>query len=244
LADTERVEQLQGVERIAEALRAGRPLGLVLVRDDCVDPEVDALIEQARARGVPVRRASASVLWRMTSTSAPADVLALAGRDPRAGLDAVLAARGALWLLVGVAYPTNAGVAIRTAEGSGAQGIAIDADWDHAAKRAATRASMRADWYMPVLWERADVVLERARAAGHRLVAVENTGTLAPWQVDLTGACVFMIGGEANGIPAALMERCDALVRVPMAGFIPSYNLQIAVGVVATERLRQEQARR
>jgi tRNA G18 (ribose-2'-O)-methylase SpoU len=239
-----RVEQLQGVEAIAAALHAGRALGLVLVREDCADAPVVALLELARERGVPVRGASASVLRRMTSTSAPAEVLALVGRDPGAGLDAVLAERGALWLLVGVAYPTNAGVAIRTAEGSGAQGIAIDAEWDHEAKRAATRASMRADWYMPVLWERAPLVLERARAAGHRLVAVENTGTLAPWDVDLTGPCVFMIGGEANGIPGALMERCDAVVRVPMAGFIPSYNLQIAVGVVATERLRQEQAAR
>jgi tRNA(Leu) C34 or U34 (ribose-2'-O)-methylase TrmL len=28
-------------------------------------------------------------------------------------------------------------------------------------------------------------------------------------------------------------------VRVPMAGFIPSYNLQTAVAVLAAERLRQ-----
>jgi len=237
-----RVEQLQGVAPIADALQSGRPLGLVLAREDGGDPALAALLELAREREVPVRLASASVLRRMTSTSAAVDVLALAGRDPRAGLDAVLAARGALWLLVGVAYPTNAGVAIRTAEGSGAEGIAIDAEWDHEARRAATRASMRADWYMPVLWTRAPGVIERARAAGHRIVAIENTGTLAPWQVDLTGPCVFMIGGEANGIPAALMETADAVVRVPMAGFIPSYNLQIAVGVVATERLRQEQA--
>ena len=50
----------------------------------------------------------------------PATLLALVGRDPGAGLEAALAQKGAFWLLVGTAYPSNAGMVIRTAEGSGA----------------------------------------------------------------------------------------------------------------------------
>ena len=237
------VRQLRGVAEIERALLEHRSLGLLLVRDDVDDPDSKRVLELALARGIPIRRASASVLRRMTSTGPPSPLLALEGREPAAELDAVFAAGGAVWLLLGIAYPTNAGVAIRTAEGSGAAGIVIDAEWDHVARRSALRASMRADWYMPVFWHSAADTIARARAAGHRTYAIENTGSAEPWDLDLTTPSLFMIGGEAHGIPDAVLAACDAVLRVPMAGFIPSYNLQIAVGVVATERLRQLAAR-
>ena len=233
------VKQLRGSEAIGRALKERSDVGLLLVREDADDPAAAELAALARERGVPVRVASAAVLRRMTSTGPASQVLALVGRDPGADLDAVLACKGALWVLVGTAYPSNAGMVIRTAEGSGADGIAIEADWDHSQRRGALRTSMRADWYMPVLWKPAAQVLASAERAGHRVFAIENTGRVFPWQVDLTGACVFVVGGEADGIPPALLARADEVLRLPMQGFIPSYNLQAAVSAVAVERLRQ-----
>jgi 23S rRNA (guanosine2251-2'-O)-methyltransferase len=57
--------------------------------------------------------------------------------------------------------------------------------------------------------------------------------------VDLTGAVVLLVGSERDGLSDALLARCGAVVRVPMAGFVPSYNLQAAISAVAAERLRQ-----
>ena len=37
-----------------------------------------------------------------------------------------------------------------------------------------------------------------------------------------------------------LLARCDAVLRIPMRGFVPAYNLQAAMAMVAGERLRQE----
>lgn len=234
------VRQLRGVAEVARALAEGRAIGLVLLCESADEREVLELVAEIEARGIPLRRASAAVLRRMTSVGDAASILALEGRDPGAPLEAVLQRAGALWVMLGIAYPTNAGVAIRTAEGSGADGIVIDAPgWDHTGRRAALRASMRADWYMPVFWASAEDTLASARAAGRQIFAIENTGTLEPWQVDLTRPAAFVIGGEAHGIPESVLTACDAVLRVPMAGFIPSYNLQIAVGVVAAERLRQ-----
>ncbi len=234
-----RVAQLRGVHAVRAALAGGREIGLILLQEGAEEPGLEELLVYAAAARVPVRRASAAVLRRMTSSGPPACVLALAGRNPDDDLDAALARGGAIWVLAGLAYPTNAGMAIRTAEGSGADGVVIDAAWDHEARRAATRASMRADWYMPVLYAPAEPVLERARAAGHRLYAIENSGGTLPWQADLRGACLFLVGGERHGIPERMLARCDAVLRIPMAGFIPSYNVQAAVAVIAVERLRQ-----
>ena len=233
------VRQLRGVAAITAALDDASVLGLILVERGAEEPELAGLLERAGAQGVPVRTVSAAVIRRMTSVGPSARVLALVGRQPGAPLEAALACKGAFWLLVGTAYPSNAGMVIRTAEGSGADGIAIDADWDHTARRTALCTSMRADWYMPVLWEPAERVLAAARAAGHRVFGIENTGTRAPWDVDLIAPALFIVGGEANGIPPDLLSRCDDVLRLPMAGFIPSYNRQAAVSFVAVERLRQ-----
>lgn len=233
------VYQLRGTKRVAAALRDGTPVGLVLVKRASDDEGVDAVVALARERSVPVREVTPAVIRRMTSVGPAADVLALVGRDPGADLAAVIARRGALWLLVDTAYPSNAGMVIRTAEGSGADGIVIDADWDHAGRRTALRTSMRADWYLPVLWESAETAIDRAREAGHRIFGIENRGDVAPWEADLTGPSAFVVGGEARGIPPAILERCDQVLRIPMGGFIPSYNLQAAVAVVSVERLRQ-----
>jgi len=128
---------------------------------------------------------------------------------------------------------------IRSAEVSGADGIAIDAEFDHDAKRAALRASMRADKFMPVFWTDASNVLDAAKVHGHRVLAVDEAGETTHFAADLTGARVFVVGGENGGVPAGVLERCAGRVRVPMAGFIPCYNLQAAVSAVAVERLRQ-----
>jgi tRNA G18 (ribose-2'-O)-methylase SpoU len=52
-----------------------------------------------------------------------------------------------------------------------------------------------------------------------------------------------VVGGERDGLAHELLAQCDAVVRIPMAGFVPSYNLQGALSALAAERLRQLGAR-
>jgi tRNA G18 (ribose-2'-O)-methylase SpoU len=186
-----------------------------------------------------VREASENDLRRMRRVDEPCDLLALVGPDPEADVAGALAGPGAAWLLAGVAYAGNAGYAIRTAEVSGADAIFLDAALDPSGRRRALRAAMHAERFFPVHWAPADAVVGAARAAGRHVIAVEDVGERAPWQVDLRGRVLLVIGGERAGLPAGLLARCDAVVRVPMAGFVPSYNLQAAMAAVAAERLRQ-----
>ena len=231
--------QLAGPEEVEAALARGERLRLLLVSAAPRDPRVSALAEAARAAGVPVHEASVASLRRLSKTDPPAEVLGLVGPDPGAGPAAVLAGRGAAWLFVGIAYPGNTGFAIRTAEVSGADGVFVDNDFDHEARREATRAAMRADRYLPVFWMRAAEVLRLAREGGRAVIALEDVGTAAPWDVDLTVPALFVLGGERHGIPAEILQAADRVLRLPMQGFIPSYNLQAAMAAVALERLRQ-----
>jgi tRNA G18 (ribose-2'-O)-methylase SpoU len=229
---------VNGADALSAALAAGEPLAAVFVTKAALGEDA-AAIAAARRAGVAVHVVGATVLARFGRGEPRPRVLGVAGPPPRATLAELLARRGAGWLLAGVAYPTNAGSAIRTAEVSGADGVIVDAAFSAADRRTALRASMRADRVMPVLFERAEKALDAARSAGTRVVGVEDSGRCAPWDADLARPSLFVLGGERDGIPADSLARCDEVVRVPMAGFIPSYNVQAAMAAVAAERLRQ-----
>jgi 23S rRNA (guanosine2251-2'-O)-methyltransferase len=98
---------------------------------------------------------------------------------------------------------------------------------------------MKAHRFMPVHWVDGEELVESSRQAGFRVVALEDSGTVEPWDADLTGDVLLVVGGEHDGIPDSILDASDLVVRVPMAGFVPSYNLQAPMAVVATEALRQ-----
>ncbi len=234
-ATRRRVAGLSDVERALEA----DDLRCLVLPEREPTPAVQDLAERAAAASIPVHRVAARRFERLQGPDPDAEVLALLGPSPRAPISEVMARGGVVWLLVGTAYPGNAGFAIRTAEVSGADGLYIDNDFDHAGRREATRASMRADRFMPVGWEPWRDVVAAARAAGKRIIGIEDVGREPPWKLDLTPPLLLVVGAEADGIPPALLDACDAVTRLPMAGFIASYNLQTAVASVALERFRQ-----
>ena len=231
--------QAAGPAELSAALDAGEPVRLVLHAKESRDAAVAAVLVRARGAGIALHEASERVLWRLGKCTPTPEVIAVVGPDPNASPDDSLASGGAAWLLTGIAYPGNTGFAIRLAEVSGAACVFVDASFAHEGKREALRASMRADRFFPVHWEPALGAIERARRAGRRVLAIEDVGSAAPWEVDLTGPLLLVVGGERHGIPREVLGACDGALRIPMRGFIPSYNVQAAMAMVAGERLRQ-----
>jgi len=231
--------QLAGPAAIGAALARGEPLRLIVLDSEADGEATRALLAPARAAGVPVQTVGTRHFGRLCTHDAAGGAVALVGGGPLRDPAQVLARKGPAWLLTSVVYPGNAGSAIRTAEVSGAAGVFLDTDFDHIKRRDAVRASMRADRFFPVLWMKSDDVISAARDAGRRVIGVEDVGAQPPWAVDLTGPLLLVVGGEAEGIPATTLERCDHVVRIPMAGFLRTYNLQAAVAILAAERMRQ-----
>jgi TrmH family RNA methyltransferase len=50
---------------------------------------------------------------------------------------------------------------------------------------------------------------------------------------------VLLMGNEQSGLPAAMEEACDVLVKLPMAGRADSLNLAVATGVMLYELFRR-----
>ena len=227
--------QICGVENILSAIDSGQNIKMILVDRD---EDCEHLLERCRTEKIKVVEGSSNDLWRM-SANGQQKALALIGREPEGTLDEVFDRDGAIWLFDGVEYAPNLGFGIRTAEVSGAKAVFVDGKLSHAEKKAARRASMKADRFMPVRWVDGFEIVERARAAGFRIISLEDSGGQEPWEEDLSGNVILVVGGEHDGISQPILDGSDSVIRVPMSGFVPSYNLQAPMAVVAAEALRQ-----
>ena len=217
------------------ALLSGEAIEMVLVDREKDTTEIRSLCEQ---RNIPLEEGSTNDLWRM-SADGFVDALALTGRVPVGDLDEVLKRGGTIWFFDGVTYSTNLGFAIRTAEVSGADAVVLNVAKTHEERRTIRRSSMRADRFIPVVYSTTDEILEAAKTHKVRIITVEDVGTHGPWDEDLTGDVMLVVGAEKEGISGQVLVAADACVLLPMDGFVPSYNLQVAVSVVAVEALRQ-----
>lgn len=231
--------QITGLDAVVEALEQGVAIDRVLVDRDHDTTTLRALCEAA---GVPLEEGSTNDLWRMSADGAQV-ALALTGRPQSETLEEVMAAGGCVWLFDGVEYSTNLGFAIRAAEVSGANAVLLNVSKTHEERRTIRRASMRADRFIPVIYTSTASILEATKAHGFRIVVAEDVGEQGPWDEDLTGDVILVVGAEREGVSEPVLEAADAVVKLPMDGFVPSYNLQVAVSVLAVEALRQRKSR-
>lgn len=227
--------QITGREAVLAALLSGEAIEMVLVDREKDTTEIRSLCEQ---RNIPLEEGSTNDLWRM-SADGFVDALAMTGRVPTGNLDEVLERGGTIWFFDGVTYSTNLGFAIRCAEVSGADAVVLNVAKTHEERRTIRRSSMRADRFIPVVYSTTEQILKAVKTHNVRLIAVEDVGTHGPWDEDLTGDVMLVVGAEKEGISEQVLAAADACVLLPMDGFVPSYNLQVAVSVVAVEALRQ-----
>ena len=230
-----------GTEEVRNAIEKGESISLILAKRDHDNQAVDEIISMAEKSEIRVIEGSENDLWRMArvnSDGAP-DILALVGRNPSATFEEVLQSGGLIWMLDGAKYPVNIGFCIRTAEVSGADAVIIDGPLNNQERSAAKRASMKAHRFIPVFWRKAIESIQLAKQAGFRIIAVEDVGEKTPWDVDLTGNVILIVGGEREGISDEVLSSTDEVIKIPMTGFVPSFNLQAPLSAVAIEAQRQ-----
>jgi len=224
--------QITGAEEVLNALKNDVEIKLVLVdrEADCED-----IVEICNQKNIKVIEGSSTDLWRM-SAQGQQTALALIGREPDGNLSEIFERSGAIWLFDGVDYAPNIGFAVRTAEVSGATAVIVNTNKTHEEKRTIRRTGMRANRFIPVVYATTEEIVS---VCNRKIVVAEDVGEKGPWDADLTGDVLLVVGAENEGVSQQVLDAADEIVRLPMPGFVPSYNLQVAVSALAIERLRQ-----
>jgi len=233
---------VEGATLLGEALGAGAPVESVYVaptpHGDGATPEV----RRAFDAGVRVFDLAPGVLERVAGTVTPQPVLAVVGMVTAELAD--LRGPGPIVVCVDVRDPGNLGTVLRSAEASGAAGVVCCDGTVDVYNPKCVRASAGALFHVPVVaGGEAMTVLDALGDLGRRrLAAVVDAGE-AYTEVDLSAPVALVLGNEATGLPAGMLERMDGAVRIPMEGRSESLNVGMACAVLCFEAARQRRTR-
>ena len=216
------------------------------------NPRLVALTEAARGAGIEIQRVRNRRLDDMAQGTSHQGVVAeLTGVEPldeaglRGLLERALADGSAPLVLVldGVQDPHNLGACLRTAEGAGVAAVVVPRRRSSPLTPAARKVASGAAELVPLV-----AVPSLARTLdwlgeyGIRRVATSDAAEAPLWEASLTGPLAIVLGAEDIGVTPELAERCDARVRLPMAGRVESLNVSVATGICLFEAVRQRQA--
>jgi 23S rRNA (guanosine2251-2'-O)-methyltransferase len=239
------LEHIEGRHPVLEAVRAGRQVHKILMTAGARG-SAEAILKAARERGIPVSFLPREELDAMTRGRVHQGVVALA--EPRAyhtadDLLAVAASRGEVPLLVildGVEDPRNLGSVIRTAAAAGAHGVVIPTRRSAELTPAAVKAAAGAAEHLPVAKEvNLARTMDGLKEKGLWMIGADATARQVHTEVDLTMPAAVVVGGEHRGLRRLVREKCDFLVRIPMAGNHNSLNASVAAAIILYEAVRQ-----
>jgi 23S rRNA (guanosine2251-2'-O)-methyltransferase len=136
--------------------------------------------------------------------------------------------------------PRNMGAVCRSAEFAGAAGVVMPERRSAAVTAVACKASAGAVEHLDIARVRnlADWLGE-AKAAGFWIWGADAGAAQRPWDVDLRGPTVLVLGGEGEGIRPRVASACDGLVALPRAGAVASLNVSAAAAALLFEAVRQ-----
>jgi 23S rRNA (guanosine2251-2'-O)-methyltransferase len=75
------------------------------------------------------------------------------------------------------------------------------------------------------------------------LIGADDAAPTSLFDETLPPSVAWVLGAEGSGMRRLTRERCDSLVRIPMAGKVGSLNVSVAAGVVLFETMRQRSSR-
>ncbi len=224
MADTKR-HLVYGLHAIGAVLeRAPERLLELWIAEPRDDARTRSLTERARAVGVHVQMAGSEALRKLAGDvahqGAVAAVRPLKPWDERDLSAALTDIQDPLLLVLdGVTDPHNLGACLRTADAAGAQAVIIPKDRAAAVDGVVRKVAAGAAEFVPVAAvTNLARTLSMLKERGIWVVGTDGEAERTLYEADLNRALCLVLGAEGSGMRRLTRERCDFLVRIPMAG--------------------------
>lgn len=247
MAEEHNIEGLiAGKHPVLEALRSGRELNKIWIAEGAQKNNTSSIIGEAKKQGIIVQIVDKRKLDQLAPGLNHQGIVAQAAAANYIELEELLEIPGRkgeapfFLILDEIEDPHNLGSILRTAECTGAHGVIIPKRRSVGLTATVLKTSAGAAEHVAVarvtnLAQTIQYMQERGIwVAG---ADVEASGDVYQQSFDMPLALV--IGNEAKGIGRLIKEKCDFLVKLPMAGRLNSLNASVAAGVLMYEVLRQ-----
>ena len=224
------------------ALDAGfEPLSLLCERKH-IDGDARSIIERCPAE-MPVYTGSRELLTQLTGYTLTRGVLCAVRRPKPLSPEEICKDARRIVVLHGVVDTTNVGAIFRSAAALGVDAVLMTRDSCDPLNRRAVRVSMGSVFLVPWTWLDA----EDGTVAGtiHKLQEIGfTTAAMALRKDDIsidsprlkaTERLAFIMGTEGDGLPDAVIDAADLVVKIPMHHGVDSLNVGNAAAIAFWE---------
>lgn len=229
---------VEGPRLILEGISSGLPFVFFLFSPESFSPSDWPEVARALGEVAPAYEVPAAVLELAAGTETPQGILAVAEK-PVFSPEEALSSSGPLLVLDGVGDPGNLGALVRAAEGLGAAGVILGEGTVDPYNPKVVRAAMGSLFRLPVVEVGLESFLRKEREKGRQVLVAVPRGGRDPWELDLSGDPVLVLGSEPRGVRPEVMSLGSGLISVPLAEPVESLNVALAGGVLLYEARRQ-----
>jgi RNA methyltransferase, TrmH family len=238
---------LEGTHLLEEACAVDYPLATVCCTEHWQSRH-QQLWQDAMQRSQRAEVVSEEVLKAIATTVQPDGVVATATRRLTDNL--INSSDQPLLTSVGLALetiqdPGNLGTMIRTAAAAGAERLWLSRDSVDLDNPKVLRSSA-GQWFRLPVSESADLltVVAQCQVQKIQVVATVPDAKLSYWDLDLRRPTLLLLGNEAAGLSAELVDLADELVQIPLKPGVESLNVAIAAALMLYEAQRQQLAQK
>lgn len=230
---------VEGARLLQAAHDYGAGIEQLVVAPDRLTADEMLLLEKLSRRRIPLIEVSGEVFDSISFREERQSLGAVVRQGWEALTDETRGER--CWLyLHDIQHPGNLGTLIRTCDAIAGDGVIIAGRSTDPYHPIAVRGSLGAIFSQRIV--RAD---ERdfehwLAGAGAFVVGTSPAGEHDYRAVSYRLPTVIISGNERTGLSPRQMQLCDAIVRIPMAGYVESLNLAVATALVLYELYRQQ----
>ena len=240
------ISTIEGRNSVLEALKAEHPINKLLIQKGESTGSIKQITAIAREKRIVIQEADKQYLDSLSETRAHQGVIALVSPVDYSSVDDILNnaerrnEKPFIIICDELNDPNNLGSIIRTADAVGAHGVIIPKRRSVSVNATVSKVSAGALEYIPVA-RVANIAqtIDLLKASGVWIAGADMDGDKAFYENDLKGAIALVVGSEGYGISRLVKEKCDFIVRIPMAGKISSLNAGVAAGILMYEIFRQ-----
>jgi len=234
-----------GLRSVIEAIRAGKPIDRLLIRQGLQGPLYHELMVEVRKYNVPFQIVPLERIELVTRKNHQGVLawLSLIEFQNIENLLPMIFEKGEDPLIIaldGVSDVRNFGAIVRSADCLGAHAIVIPEKGSARITADAIKTSAGALHYFPVCREKSIVrSVEYLKQSDLKVIAATEKSGLEISKAPLKGPVVIIMGAEDKGISRELSALADQNVKIPMTGNIASLNVSVAAGILLYETARQ-----
>ena len=235
-----------GRNPVLEALKAGRTIDKLYIRQGAPEPTLTKIAGMARRAGIPVTEADKKRLDQLSDGGNHQGVVAQAGIYGYVSVEEILkkaedAGEAPFIVLCDrICDPHNLGAIIRSANAAGAHGVVITKHDGVGVNATVDKVSAGAVSFTPVARVSSlPNTMEELQKKGVWITGADGTADRSLFEADLSGPVAIVVGNEGEGMSRLVREKCDFLVKIPMRGQTESLNASVAAALFMFEVARK-----